>query len=44
MRDLMHQYNVSAPFDTITINTAEPFLEIQRRNQYLLIAMDYCTK
>lgn len=44
IQGMMHQYNVSAPFERVTINITEPFLETWRGNQYLLIARDYYTK
>jgi hypothetical protein len=40
----MHQYIVGTPFEIITINIAERFSESERRNRYLLIAMDYFPK
>jgi hypothetical protein len=40
----MHQHNVSAPFERIAIYIAEPFPESERRNRYILIAMDYFPK
>jgi hypothetical protein len=43
-RGLMHQYNVGAPFERIAIDIAGPFLESDRGNRYLLIAIDYFTK
>jgi hypothetical protein len=43
-RGQMHQYNVGAPFERITIDVAGPFPQGDRGNRYLLIAMDYFTK
>ena len=40
----MHQYNVGAPFERIAFNNAGSFLESDKGNRYLLIAMDYFTK
>jgi hypothetical protein len=39
----MHQYNVRATFKRITTDTTGPFLECERGNRYLLIAMDHIT-
>jgi hypothetical protein len=41
---LMHQYNVGAPFERIAVDITGPFLESDRGNRYLLVAMDYFTK
>jgi hypothetical protein len=43
-RGQMHQYNVGAPFERVAIDIAGPFPWSDRRNRYLLIAMDYFTK
>jgi hypothetical protein len=40
----MHQYNTEAPFGRIAIHVAGSFQQSNQGNQYLLIAMDYCTK
>jgi hypothetical protein len=40
----MHQYNVGAPFERISIDVAGPFPQSDHGNRYLLIAMDYFTK
>jgi hypothetical protein len=40
----MHQYNVDAHFERIAIDIAGPFPESDRRNRYVLVAMDYFTK
>jgi hypothetical protein len=40
----MHQYNVGAPFEKITIDVAGPFPRSDQGNRYVLIAMDYFTK
>jgi hypothetical protein len=40
----MHQYSVWAPFERITFDIAGPFPASERRNRYLLIAMDCFTK
>jgi hypothetical protein len=40
----MHQYNVRAPFKRVAIDISGPFLESNRGNRYLLVAMDYITK
>jgi hypothetical protein len=40
----MHQYNVVALFERITIDIAGPFPLSYRGNRYLLIAIDYFTK
>jgi hypothetical protein len=37
---LMHQYNVGAPFEKITVNILVPFSESQKGTQYLLFAMN----
>jgi hypothetical protein len=42
--DLIYHYNVGAPFERIAVDIAGPFRESDRRNRYLLIAMDYFTK
>jgi hypothetical protein len=40
----MHQYNVGAPFEKISINVVEPFLQSNQGNRYLLVATDYFIK
>jgi hypothetical protein len=40
----MHQYNIGALFERISIDIAGPFLESESGNRYLLIAMDYFIK
>jgi hypothetical protein len=40
----MHQYNVRALFERITIDVARPFPWSDQGNRYLLIAMDCFTK
>jgi hypothetical protein len=40
----MHQYNVVAPFERIVMDIAGPFLQSDRGDRYLLIAMDYFTE
>jgi hypothetical protein len=42
-RGLIHQY-VGAPFERIAMDIAQPFLQSDRGNRYLLIAMDYFTE
>jgi hypothetical protein len=39
----MHQYNVGAPFERIAIDIARPFPESERKNLYLLTAIDFFT-
>jgi hypothetical protein len=41
---MMHQHNVGAPFERITVKISGFFPESQRGNQYLLIAKDCFTK
>jgi len=43
-RGLIYHSNVGAHFERIAVNVAEPFRESDRRNRYLLIAMDCFTK
>jgi hypothetical protein len=40
----MYQCNVGALFERIAVDIAGPFPKSDRGNQYLLIAMGYCTK
>jgi hypothetical protein len=40
----MHQYNVRTPFKRITTDIIGLYPESEKRNQYLLTAMDYFTK
>jgi hypothetical protein len=43
-RGLIHQYNIGAPFEHITMDITGPFPQSDWGNRYLLIAMDYFTK
>lgn len=40
----MKKYNVGSPFERIAIDVAGPFPETDRRNKYILVAMDYFSK
>jgi hypothetical protein len=40
----MHQYNVGTLFERIAIDILAPYLENQRENRYLLIAIEYFIK
>jgi hypothetical protein len=39
----MQQYNTGAQFERTAINVAEPFLQSDKGNQYLITEMDYFT-
>jgi hypothetical protein len=42
-RGLIYQYNVGATFERIAMGIAGPFPQSDKRNHYILFAMDYFT-
>ncbi|CAK1604064.1 unnamed protein product [Parnassius mnemosyne] len=43
-RGSLRLYNVGAPWERIALDVAGPFLEIESRNRYFMVVMDYFTK